>query len=178
MPVATRSYSPRNSVTTFIRIRDRVPARTRNASRIFPRSSSTLRTGAVAVAPADRSRRTVSGPQHQAAADVTTSSPNVMERLVKSGQSAALGHRTGARHRLARGRRNCAGQWPRCCTVQTVFNMLEQHPGREFAELAAETKTAGLIARVRTLRAFSRTCIQPRKSDVQRPPQIPRRKLA
>ena len=38
--------------------------------------------------------------------------------------------------------------WPTCRTVQTVFNMLEQHPGREFAELAAETKSAGIMARV------------------------------
>jgi aryl-alcohol dehydrogenase-like predicted oxidoreductase len=32
--------------------------------------------------------------------------------------------------------------------VQTVFNMLEQHPGREFCELASETGSAGILARV------------------------------
>jgi aryl-alcohol dehydrogenase-like predicted oxidoreductase len=32
--------------------------------------------------------------------------------------------------------------------VQTVFNMLEQHPGRELCEVAAEAGRAGIIARV------------------------------
>lgn len=47
-------------------------------------------------------------------------------------------------------------QWKNCATVQTVFNMLEQHPGRELAELAAERNAraasgamgAGIICRV------------------------------
>ena len=38
-------------------------------------------------------------------------------------------------------------QW-KAPTVQTVFNMLEQHPGREFCEIAAHTGTGGIISRV------------------------------
>jgi aryl-alcohol dehydrogenase-like predicted oxidoreductase len=45
-------------------------------------------------------------------------------------------------------------QWPAgaggagCAVVQTVFNMLEQHPGRELCEIAAATGKGGIIARV------------------------------
>lgn len=35
-----------------------------------------------------------------------------------------------------------------CATVQTVLNMLEQHPGREFCEIAGEQSRGGIIARV------------------------------
>jgi aryl-alcohol dehydrogenase-like predicted oxidoreductase len=38
-------------------------------------------------------------------------------------------------------------QW-QVSTVQTVFNMLEHHPGREFCEVAAQAGTTGVIARV------------------------------
>ncbi len=38
-------------------------------------------------------------------------------------------------------------QW-KARTVQTVFNMLEQHPGREFCEIAREMGTGGIICRV------------------------------
>ncbi len=39
-------------------------------------------------------------------------------------------------------------QWPACATVQTVFNMLEQHPGRELCEISQENGRAGIISRV------------------------------
>lgn len=39
-------------------------------------------------------------------------------------------------------------QWGGCATVQTVFNMLEQHPGREICEIAAEMGRGGILARV------------------------------
>lgn len=42
-------------------------------------------------------------------------------------------------------------QWPACVTVQTVFNMLEQHPGRELCEIAVtptQSHGAGILARV------------------------------
>jgi len=71
-----------------------------------------------------------------------------MENLVKSGKvrhwGIALGPAIGWREEGV----IALKQWPQCKTVQTVFNMLEQHPGREFAELAAEHKTAGIMARV------------------------------
>ncbi len=71
-----------------------------------------------------------------------------MEKLVQSGKvrhwGIALGPAIGWREEGVVALR----QWPTCKTVQTVFNMLEQHPGREFAEVAAETKSAALIARV------------------------------
>lgn len=35
-----------------------------------------------------------------------------------------------------------------CSVVQTVFNMLEQHPGRELAEIAQATGRGGIISRV------------------------------
>lgn len=74
--------------------------------------------------------------------------PNVMDRLVKAGKvrhwGIALGPAIGWREEGVISLR----QWPACCTLQTVFNMLEQHPGREFTELAAQTKSAGIIARV------------------------------
>ncbi|NNM88619.1 MAG: hypothetical protein HKL95_08880, partial [Phycisphaerae bacterium] len=38
-------------------------------------------------------------------------------------------------------------QW-RAAVVQTVFNMLEQHPGREFCELLDESPVGGVISRV------------------------------
>jgi aryl-alcohol dehydrogenase-like predicted oxidoreductase len=74
-----------------------------------------------------------------------------MENLVKSGKvkhwGIALGPAIGWREEGVLALKH----WKSCCTVQTVFNMLEQHPGREFAELAAETKPgggAGIMARV------------------------------
>ncbi len=79
---------------------------------------------------------------------MTREFPNVMEKLVKAGKvrhwGIALGPAIGWREEGVAALR----QWPKCCSVQTVFNMLEQHPGREFCELAAETKTAGIMARV------------------------------
>mgnify|MGYP001544150392 CR=1 FL=1 len=71
-----------------------------------------------------------------------------MEKLVTAGKvrhwGIALGPAIGWREEGVAALR----QWPECKTVQTVFNMLEQHPGREFAEVAAETGAAGIIARV------------------------------
>ncbi len=71
-----------------------------------------------------------------------------MESLVKAGKikqwGIALGPAIGWREEGV----IALKQWPSCCTVQTVFNMLEQHPGREFCEIAAETKSAGIMARV------------------------------
>ncbi len=72
----------------------------------------------------------------------------VMESLVKSGKvrhwGIALGPAIGWREEGV----IALTQWKNCATVQTVMNMLEQHPGREFCELAAETQRAGIIARV------------------------------
>src|SRR5207248_1203024 len=71
-----------------------------------------------------------------------------MEKLTKSGKvkhwGIALGPAIGWREEGV----IALERWPKCVTVQTVFNMLEQHPGREFAELAAKTNRAGVIARV------------------------------
>ena len=71
-----------------------------------------------------------------------------MEDLVKTGKvkhwGIALGPAIGWREEGVIALR----KWKSCCTVQTVFNMLEQHPGREFAEVATETGTAGIMARV------------------------------
>jgi aryl-alcohol dehydrogenase-like predicted oxidoreductase len=71
-----------------------------------------------------------------------------MDSLVKSGKvrhwGIALGPAIGWREEGV----IALTQWPTCATVQTVMNMLEQHPGREFCEVAAHTKTAGIIARV------------------------------
>lgn len=73
---------------------------------------------------------------------------NAMHNLQKAGKirhwGIALGPAIGWREEGV----IALQQWPTCSTVQTVFNMLEQHPGREFCEIAAETKTAGIIARV------------------------------
>jgi aryl-alcohol dehydrogenase-like predicted oxidoreductase len=74
---------------------------------------------------------------------------NTLEKIKKSGKirhwGIALGPAIGWREEGAA----AILQWPGCRTVQTVFNMLEQHPGREFCELAAEaTHRAGVIARV------------------------------
>jgi len=72
----------------------------------------------------------------------------IMEKLVKEGKikhwGIALGPAIGWREEGVA----AIKQWPKCCTVQTVFNMLEQHPGREFCELAAETGTCGVMSRV------------------------------
>jgi aryl-alcohol dehydrogenase-like predicted oxidoreductase len=80
--------------------------------------------------------------------------PAVMDRLVKAGKvrhwGIALGPAIGWREegvialKQWASNKDAAG----CKTLQTVFNMLEQHPGREFAELAASTHSAGIIARV------------------------------
>ncbi len=74
--------------------------------------------------------------------------PRTMDKLVQSGKvkhwGIALGPAIGWREEGV----IALTQWPHCRTVQTVFNMLEQHPGREFCELAAETKSTGIIARV------------------------------
>src|SRR3954470_1277606 len=74
--------------------------------------------------------------------------PATMEKLVKSGKvkhwGIALGPAIGWREEGV----IALKEWPTCRTVQTVFNMLEQHPGRELCELAAETRNAGIIARV------------------------------
>lgn len=73
---------------------------------------------------------------------------HTMEKLVQSGKvkhwGIALGPAIGWREEGV----IALNQWPSCKTVQTVFNMLEQHPGREFAERAAQTKSAGIMARV------------------------------
>lgn len=72
----------------------------------------------------------------------------IMEKLVKEGKvkhwGIALGPAIGWREEGVAAIR----QWPKCCTVQTVFNMLEQHPGREFCELAAESGRCSVMARV------------------------------
>ena len=39
-------------------------------------------------------------------------------------------------------------QWPGGATVQTVFNMLEQHPGRELCEIARRLGRGGILVRV------------------------------
>jgi aryl-alcohol dehydrogenase-like predicted oxidoreductase len=74
----------------------------------------------------------------------------VMEKVVKSGKArhwgVALGPAIGWREEGVIALTEWADRG--CVTVQTVFNMLEQHPGREFAELAAEVGKAGIIARV------------------------------
>jgi aryl-alcohol dehydrogenase-like predicted oxidoreductase len=74
--------------------------------------------------------------------------PRIMEKLVAAGKIRAWGIALGP----AIGWRDegviALQQWPSCSTVQTVFNMLEQHPGRELAELAAERNLCGIIARV------------------------------
>jgi aryl-alcohol dehydrogenase-like predicted oxidoreductase len=71
-----------------------------------------------------------------------------MDSLVKSGKvrhwGIALGPAIGWREEGV----IALTQWKSCATVQTVMNMLEQHPGREFCEVAAQTKSAGIIARV------------------------------
>jgi aryl-alcohol dehydrogenase-like predicted oxidoreductase len=71
-----------------------------------------------------------------------------MEKLVKSGKvkywGVALGPAIGWREEGV----IALTQWPECKTVQTVFNMLEQHPGREFAEIAAELGRSAIMARV------------------------------
>lgn len=46
------------------------------------------------------------------------------------------------------GVKEAGGKGTGCAMVQTVFNMFEQHPGREFAEIAAETGRGGIMARV------------------------------
>jgi aryl-alcohol dehydrogenase-like predicted oxidoreductase len=79
----------------------------------------------------------------------------VMEKLVASGKvrhwGVALGPAIGWREEGVKALtekpwQSAAGG---CVTVQTVFNMLEQHPGREFAELANRTDgKTGIIARV------------------------------
>ena len=77
--------------------------------------------------------------------------PNIMDRLVKVGKvrhwGVALGPAIGWREEGV----IALKQWPTCRTVQTVFNMLEQHPGREFCEVAGTLhapSAAGIIARV------------------------------
>ncbi|HVT80153.1 MAG TPA: aldo/keto reductase, partial [Phycisphaerae bacterium] len=79
---------------------------------------------------------------------MTQEFPAIMEKLVKEGKvkhwGIALGPAIGWREEGVA----AIKQWPKCCTVQTVFNMLEQHPGREFCELAAETGTCGVMSRV------------------------------
>jgi aryl-alcohol dehydrogenase-like predicted oxidoreductase len=71
-----------------------------------------------------------------------------MEKLVKEGKvrywGIALGPAIGWREEGVAALK----QWPGCKTVQTVFNMLEQHPGRELCEIAAANKNGGIISRV------------------------------
>jgi len=71
-----------------------------------------------------------------------------LEKLRKTGKirywGVALGPAIGWREEGVLALR----EWAPCSTMQTVFNMLEQHPGRELAEIAAETGRAGIIARV------------------------------
>jgi aryl-alcohol dehydrogenase-like predicted oxidoreductase len=73
----------------------------------------------------------------------------VMEKLVASGKvrhwGIALGPAIGWRDEGVK----ALHEWAGCATVQTVFNMLEQHPGRELAELTAKRLgKVGLITRV------------------------------
>ncbi len=74
--------------------------------------------------------------------------PAIMEKLTAAGKirhwGIALGPAIGWREEGVA----AIEKWPGCKTVQTVFNMLEQHPGREFCELAAEQGTCGVMARV------------------------------
>jgi len=51
-------------------------------------------------------------------------------------------------------------QW-RASTVQTVFNLLEQHPGREFCAVAAAAGTTGIIARVPHSSGVLQDCYTP-----------------
>jgi aryl-alcohol dehydrogenase-like predicted oxidoreductase len=71
-----------------------------------------------------------------------------MEKLAKAGKirhwGIALGPAIGWREEGV----IALQQWGGCATVQTVFNMLEQHPGRELSEIAAERGRGGIIARV------------------------------
>jgi aryl-alcohol dehydrogenase-like predicted oxidoreductase len=73
---------------------------------------------------------------------------SAMAKLVQDGKirhwGIALGPAIGWREEGAM----AIEHWPECVVVQTVFNLLEQHPGREFCERAERTKTAGIVARV------------------------------
>ncbi len=80
-----------------------------------------------------------------------------LEKLRKSGKvrhwGVALGPAIGWREEGVMALREWGGRddGGGCVTVQTVFNMLEQHPGRELAEIAAELGQGGgggIIARV------------------------------
>ncbi|HMD52953.1 MAG TPA: aldo/keto reductase [Phycisphaerae bacterium] len=73
--------------------------------------------------------------------------PNVMIKLQQQGKirywGIALGPAIGWREEGVIG----LEKW-KTSTVQTVFNMFEQHPGRELCELAAASGMGGIIARV------------------------------
>ncbi len=79
---------------------------------------------------------------------MTQEFPAVMEKLQKAGKvrhwGIALGPAIGWREEGVA----AIKEWPGCKTVQTVFNMLEQHPGREFCELSQQSGTCGIMARV------------------------------
>jgi len=82
---------------------------------------------------------------HQMTDDLTAA----LEKIKKTGKirhwGIALGPAIGWRDEGAA----AIEHWPACRTVQTVFNMLEHHPGREFCERAADPRhRAGIIARV------------------------------
>ena len=69
-----------------------------------------------------------------------------LEKVKDEGQDQGLGREPGAGHRLARGGRQ-GHQDHGAKAVQTVYNMFEQNPGREFCEMA-RSHHAGVIARV------------------------------
>jgi len=70
-----------------------------------------------------------------------------LDRLIREGKirswGIALGPAIGWREEGAA----AIEQW-QCATVQTVFNMLEQHPGREFCVRSQRTGHTGIISRV------------------------------
>lgn len=88
-----------------------------------------------------------------------------LEKLRKSGKvrhwGVALGPAIGWREEGVMVLREWGGRddGGGCVTVQTVFNMLEQHPGRELAEIAAELGqggAGGLLRGCRTVRGCCR----------------------
>lgn len=71
---------------------------------------------------------------------------NTLDRLRKEGKIRAWGVALGPAIGWREEGVMALAQWE-AATVQTVFNMLEQHPGREFCEIAARTG-GGIISRV------------------------------
>ncbi len=70
-----------------------------------------------------------------------------LERLVRQGKLRAWGIALGPAIGWREEGVVAIEQW-KCATVQTVFNMLEQHPGREFCRLGERTGQTAVISRV------------------------------